>query len=97
MDHDASEIWQSVRNCVGQALSQAGITLDQVSAVGITNQRETTVVWDRMTGEPLAPAMVWQSQSVPYVDAVVRRGMGPRYHELTGLVPDAYFPRPNWR
>ena len=92
VDHDASEIWQSVRNCVGQALSQAGITLDQVSAIGITNQRETTVVWDRMTGEPLAPAIVWQSrQSVPYVDAVVRRGMGPRYHELTGLVPDAYF------
>jgi glycerol kinase len=92
VDHDASEIWQSVRSCVGQVLSQAGITLDNVSAIGITNQRETTVVWDRVTGEPLAPAIVWQSrQSVPFVDAIVRRGMGPRYHELTGLVPDAYF------
>lgn len=92
VDHDANEIWQTVRSCVAQALASTGATLDNVAAVGITNQRETTVVWDRKTGEPLAPAIVWQSrQSAPYVDAIVQRGMGPRYHELTGLVPDAYF------
>ncbi len=92
VDHDANEIWQSVRSCVGQALDQAGVGLDSVSAIGITNQRETTVVWDRKSGAPLAPAIVWQSrQSVPYVNAILQRGMGARYHELTGLVPDAYF------
>lgn len=81
-----------MRSCVDLALSQARVTLDSVSAIGITNQRETTVVWDRATGEPLAPAIVWQSrQSVPYVDSIVERGMGGRYQELTGLVPDAYF------
>ena len=98
VDHDASEIWHSVRSCVGQVLSRAGITLDNVSAIGITNQRETTVVWDRTTAEPLAPAIVWQSrQSVPYVDAVVRRGMGPRYTSSPGWYPMRIFPRPNWR
>lgn len=92
VDHDAGEIWQTVRGCVAEALAKASVTLDDVAAVGITNQRETTVVWDRGTGEPLAPAIVWQSrQSVPYVNAIVERGMGERFHQLTGLVPDAYF------
>lgn len=92
VDHDANEIWQTVRDCVTRVLAQARITLDDIIAVGITNQRETTIIWDRTTGEPLAPAIVWQSrQSVPCVRAIVERGMGDRFHELTGLVPDAYF------
>lgn len=92
VDHDANEIWQSVRRCVLDVLAQARITLDDVSGVGITNQRETTIVWDRVTGEPLAPAIVWQSrQSAPYVEAIRERGMAERVHEITGLVPDAYF------
>ncbi len=92
VDHDAGEIWQTVRSCVAQVLQQTGSRLDDVAAIGITNQRETTVVWDRKTGEPLAPAIVWQSrQSTPYVNAIVERGMRERYHQVTGLVPDAYF------
>jgi glycerol kinase len=92
VDHDADEIWQTVRGCVAEVLAAAEVTLDDVAAVGITNQRETTVVWDRVSGEPLAPAIVWQSrQSAPVVDAIVERGMGERFHQVTGLVPDAYF------
>lgn len=92
VNHDANEIWQSVHGCVSEALARAGARLGDVAAIGITNQRETTVVWDRVTGEPLAPAIVWQSrQSVPYVSAIVERGMGERFHRVTGLVPDAYF------
>jgi glycerol kinase len=92
VDHDANEIWQTVRSCVADVLERSGARLDDVAAIGITNQRETTVVWDRRTGEPLAPAIVWQSrQSAPYVNSIVERGMGDRYHQITGLVPDAYF------
>jgi glycerol kinase len=92
VDHDANEIWETVRRCVENVLAQRNVTLDDIAAAGITNQRETTIVWDRATGEPLAPAIVWQSrQSVPYVEAIVERGMGPRFHDITGLVPDAYF------
>ncbi|MEZ4532801.1 MAG: glycerol kinase GlpK [Thermomicrobiales bacterium] len=92
VNHDANEIWQSVHGCLSEALARAGARLDDVAGIGITNQRETTVVWDRATGEPLAPAIVWQSrQSVPYVTSIVERGMGERFHLLTGLVPDAYF------
>jgi glycerol kinase len=92
VDHDAHEIWETVRGCMAEALERIDARLDDVAAIGITNQRETTVVWDRATGEPLAPAIVWQSrQSTPYVTAIVARGMGERFQELTGLVPDAYF------
>ena len=92
VDHDANEIWQTVRRCVTEVLASVEATLDDVSGIGITNQRETTIVWDRATGEPLAPAIVWQSrQSAPYVERILSRGMGGLFHELTGLVPDAYF------
>ena len=92
VNHDANEIWQSVRSCVTQVMAQNGLRLADLAAVGITNQRETTIVWDRVSGEPLAPAIVWQSrQSTPLVNAIVERGMGERFHQLTGLVPDAYF------
>ncbi len=92
VDHDANEIWETVRDCIAQVITEAGITLADIAAIGITNQRETTIVWDRVTGAPLAPAMVWQSrQSAPYVQALRERGMAERFHQLTGLVPDAYF------
>lgn len=92
VDHDAAEIWETVRLCVADALERVNASVADVVAAGITNQRETTVVWDRMTGEPLAPAIVWQSrQSVPWVEAISARGMADRFHQVTGLVPDAYF------
>jgi glycerol kinase len=92
VDHDAGQIWQTVEQVVEQVITESGIREASIVAVGITNQRETTVVWDRVTGQPLAPAMVWQSrQSADYVRQIADRGMTARYQEITGLVPDAYF------
>jgi glycerol kinase len=92
VNHDAQEIWQSALTCMHQATADAGVKFDQIRAIGVTNQRETTIVWDRASGEPLGPAIVWQSrQSVPWVEAIRQRGKTARYREITGLVPDAYF------
>ncbi|WP_249024641.1 FGGY family carbohydrate kinase, partial [Couchioplanes caeruleus] len=60
VEHDALEIWRNVGKVVPRALSQAGIGADEVAAIGIANQRESTVVWDRRTGVPVAPAIIWQ-------------------------------------
>ena len=92
VNQDAAEIWSTTLRVARGALRQAGIESRDVASIGIANQRETLVVWDRKTGEPAAPAIVWQSrQSQPQVDALVARGMEPSYVRLTGLVPDAYF------
>ena len=60
VEHDAQEIWRSCVNCIKQSLARAKIHSQEISAIGITNQRETTVVWDRKTSQPVAPAIVWQ-------------------------------------
>ncbi|MBA2775096.1 MAG: glycerol kinase GlpK [Chloroflexia bacterium] len=90
VNHDAAEIWETTRRVSRDVLD--GVDLGRVAAIGITNQRETTVLWDRATGEPVAPAIVWQSrQSAPIVAEIVARGMADTYQRITGLVPDAYF------
>ncbi len=92
VNQDAPEIWATTRSCAHAALSNAGVPASGIAAIGIANQRETLVVWDRITGVPIHSAIVWQSrQSQPLVDALIDRGMGPTYESLTGLVPDAYF------
>jgi glycerol kinase len=92
VNQDANEIVDSIVACAKDVLAAPGIRPDRIAAVGITNQRETTILWDRGSGEPVAPAIVWQSrQSAPQVEAIARRGMTERYQEITGLVPDAYF------
>ena len=92
VNHDASEIWETTLRVTRQVIAECDIAIDRIAAIGITNQRETTLIWDRATGEPVAPAIVWQSrQSTPFVDAIVERGMVSTYQEITGLVPDAYF------
>jgi glycerol kinase len=92
VNQDAAEIWSTTVAVAHDALAQAGAAGRDVAAIGITNQRETLVVWERATGTPVAPAIVWQSrQSQPQVDALLARGMGPTYQQRTGLVPDAYF------
>lgn len=92
VNHDAGEIWTSTTQVARDAIAAAEIPLDKIAAIGITNQRETTILWDRATGQPVAPAIVWQSrQSVPQVEAIARRGMTETYQRRTGLVPDAYF------
>ena len=92
VNQDAAEIWQSTLAVAHEVLSETGIEPKLIAAIGITNQRETLVVWERDGGQPVAPAIVWQSrQSQPQVEALVARGMGAAYQHITGLVPDAYF------
>lgn len=92
VNQDADEIWTSTLGVARAALNDAGVESTQVSAIGIANQRETTILWDRSTGRPVAPAIVWQSrQTTQLVDAMVTRGMTETVQQRTGLVPDAYF------
>ena len=92
VEQDADNLWQTVRDCCFAALLQAGLSAADIAAIGITNQRETTILWDRTTLQPVAPAIVWQSrQTAPLVDAIRHRGMTDDYQRITGLVPDAYF------
>jgi glycerol kinase len=92
VEHDATEIWATQRATIAEVLARAGTTIDRVHAVGITNQRETTLLWDRASGEPVAPAIVWQDRRT--ADACARLkadGREPFVRERTGLVLDPYF------
>ncbi|HKC52968.1 MAG TPA: glycerol kinase GlpK [Myxococcota bacterium] len=92
VEHDPIEIWDSQLRAARGALARAQVRADEVVALGITNQRETTVVWERATGRPIYPAIVWQSrQTVELCDDLKRRGLEPVVRERTGLVVDAYF------
>jgi glycerol kinase len=92
VEHDPEEIWASVRSVVGRAVTEAGLTPDAVAAIGITNQRETTVVWDRATGQPIAPAIVWQDRRTADRCRELRElGYSAMIRERTGLVLDPYF------
>jgi len=92
VEHDANEIWDSQLRAARGVLEKAGATAADVAAIGITNQRETAVVWDRATSEPIHPAIVWQSrQTVPICDDLRARGLEPEIRARTGLVLDAYF------
>ncbi len=92
VEHDAQEIWETQLRTARQALSTAGITARQVASIGITNQRETTVVWDRRTGEPIYRAIVWQDRRTEPVCASLREsGLSPWFAQRTGLVLDPYF------
>ncbi len=92
VEQDAGEIIEVTFAMVRRVLEETGIGVEQVASIGLTNQRETTVLWDRMTGEPVAPAIVWQSrQTGPLVAEIHERGMAETYQRITGLVPDAYF------
>ena len=67
VEHDAMEIWETVEYCLESALEKAGITFDVVDSIGITNQRETTVLWNATTGLPISRAIVWQSSQTKYI------------------------------
>src|SRR5271163_4158349 len=89
VEQDANAIWRAQLDATRRTLNAANVTARDVAAIGITNQRETTVVWDRRTGEPVAPAIVWQCRrTAAYCDALDRREM---IEGKTGLVIDAYF------
>ena len=92
VEHDPLEIWSAVKFSAKEALQAAGVSAADVRAVGITNQRETLVVWDRRTLEPLAPAIVWQDRRTAAVcDELRAAGHEQRVREVTGLVIDPYF------
>lgn len=92
VEHDPKEIWESQLATAKEALSKAGITAQQVVSIGITNQRETTLVWNRKTGEPIYNAIVWQDRRMEPTCADMRaRGLEPTFREKTGLIIDAYF------
>ncbi len=92
VEHDPHEIWDSQLRAARGVLDKTGVAASDVAAVGITNQRETTVVWDRKTGEPIHPAIVWQSrQSSGVCDDLRSRGLEDEIRARTGLLIDAYF------
>src|SRR4051794_20669075 len=92
VEHDAAEIWEVTRAVAGEALDDAGVVPGELEAVGITNQRETVVVWDPETGEPLHHALVWQDRrTAGRCDALREQGEEDAIRERTGLVLDPYF------
>jgi glycerol kinase len=92
VEHNPQEIWSSQLGAARRVLSEAGVKPDQVAAIGITNQRETTIVWDRETHQPIHNAIVWQCRrTAADCDALRQAGRAPMFQERTGLVLDAYF------
>jgi glycerol kinase len=92
VEHDPDEIWSSQYGVMAEALAKSNLTTADISAVGITNQRETVVVWDRKNGKPVYPAIVWQDRRTSeYCDELKRQGLSSLIRERTGLVIDAYF------
>src|SRR5258708_10794771 len=92
VEHDPEAIWASQLGTAQDALRQAGATARDVAAVGITNQRETTLVWERASGRPIHNAIVWQSRlTAPICDELIQRGLSETVRAKTGLVIDPYF------
>ena len=92
VEHDAEEIWSSMHEVMREALEQSGLVASDIAAIGITNQRETAVIWDRATGRPIYNAIVWQSrQTADICEDLKRQGLVDEFQEKTGLVIDAYF------
>jgi glycerol kinase len=92
VEHDAEEIWSSQYGVLAEVLAKKNITPQQIAAIGITNQRETTVVWERATGKPVHHAIVWQDRrTAEFCDELKSRGLAKTIQEKTGLIIDAYF------
>jgi len=92
VEHNPNDIWSSQSSVTTEVLAKAGVHSSHVAAIGITNQRETTVVWDRRTGQPVCNAIVWQDRrTAPICDRLKAKGLAPLIRRKTGLVIDAYF------
>ena len=92
VEQDAMEIWSSQYGVMMEAIAQSGVAPADIAAIGITNQRETTILWDRATGRPIANAIVWQCRrTADIVDALREQGLEAHIRKTTGLIPDAYF------
>ncbi|GGP13027.1 glycerol kinase GlpK [Oceanobacillus neutriphilus] len=92
VEHDANEIWTSVLGCIAEVLNKTGIEASQIEGIGITNQRETAIVWDKNTGRPIYKAIVWQSrQTEPICKELREQGYEDTFRSKTGLLIDPYF------
>ena len=92
VEHDADEIWASQLGVAVEAMNKIGASAEDIAAIGITNQRETVIVWDRTTGEPVCRAIVWQCRRTSgYCDSLKAKGLTEKFRDKTGLVIDAYF------
>jgi glycerol kinase len=92
VEHDPTQIWESQLQVGRQVLRESSIRGEQLAAIGIANQRETTIVWDRVSGEPVHPAIVWQDRrTAPQCEALLVAGLGPLFAQRTGLLIDPYF------
>jgi glycerol kinase len=92
VEHDANEIWSTQLGVAAEAITKAGLTVQNIAAIGITNQRETTVVWDKKTGQPIHNAIVWQDRrTAGFCDLLKANGTDKTIQQKTGLVVDAYF------
>ncbi len=92
VEHDPNEIWSTQLGVAAEAISKAGLTTESIAAIGITNQRETTVVWERATGKPVYNAIVWQDRrTAAFCDELKAKGTDKLIKEKTGLILDAYF------
>src|SRR5690606_32658749 len=91
VEHDAQEIWSSQLSVLTEVIAKANIKLEAIKAIGITNQRETIVVWNRRTGEPIHNAIVWQDgRTAAYCQSIVEKGLANTIQEKTGLLIAAY-------
>ena len=92
VEHNPMEIWSSQYAVMMEVVAQSNIRAADLAAIGITNQRETTILWDRETGMPIYNAIVWQCRrTAPIVDGLVAQGLTAHIRQTTGLLPDAYF------
>ena len=92
VEHDASEIWSTQLGVAVEAMTKIGASAEDIAAIGITNQRETVVVWDKKTGKPISRAIVWQCRRTSrYCDELKEKGLAESFREKTGLMIDAYF------
>ncbi len=92
VEHDADEIWASQASVMAEAMAKSSITASELAAIGITNQRETTIVWDKNTGKPVYHAIVWQCRrTADYVEELKKDGFDKVIREKTGLITDPYF------
>ena len=92
VEHDADEIWSSQYGVLAEVLAKKNASPKDLAAIGITNQRETTIVWERLTGKPIYNAIVWQDRrTAPYCDQIRKEGWASQIQQKTGLIIDAYF------
>ena len=92
VEHNPKEIWSTQLAVAAECMAMAGVDAEQIASIGITNQRETTIVWDKHTGNPVCPAIVWQCRrTADMIEELREKGFDTVLKERTGLVPDAYF------